>query len=154
MSISVTFNFATLTELAAAVAKLSGTGIVGPIVAQTADAAPKPKAEKSANQVVLEKLKAGAAEPAASAPTPEPSPPPAAAAKTPAVDYPTLQKSVFELAGLVQKKGLDSTEYVLSIAVALGSPNFKGLPADKWGSALQAVKDQIVAVAALEVEVA
>lgn len=151
MSFSLTLTFDTLPELTAAANAVQALRCVTPADAPADnDAAArgprtspgKPKAEK-------------AAAPAASAePAPSPAPAPAAVVKTPAVDYPTLQKSVFELAGLVQKKGLDSAEHVLSIAVGLGAPNFKGLDAGKWPEALAAVKAKIVEVAALEVEVA
>lgn len=99
---------------------------------------PKPKAEKPAAPAATVEA------------APSPAPSLAAVAKPPAVDYPTLQKSVFELAGLVQKKGLEASEHVLSIAVALGAPNFKGLDPAKWSEALDAVKAKIVAVNAME----
>lgn len=147
MSFSLTLNFNSFDELQAAVAKLDGA-------APTADAAPAPAPKPKAAAKAPPPAAAAPAEPA---PTPAPSPAPAAAAPAPAgkaVDYPTLQKAVFELAGLVQKKGLDSAEHVLSIAVGLGAPNFKALDAGKWSEALEAVKAKTAEVAALEVEVA
>lgn len=149
MSHSITLNFATLAELSAAVAKLAGdppaasASAVSPSPAPSPSPSPKAKAAaKAADPVVSEE------------PAPSPAPAPAAAAKPPAVDYPTLQKAVFELAGLVQKRGLDSAEHVLSIARSLGAPNFKGLDPSKWDEALAAVKAKNAEVAALEAEVA
>lgn len=135
---TITLSFSTLTELSAAVAKLTGA-------APEATAAPAPAVTKTKP-----------AETKAAAPTPaaEPAASPAPAPKAPSVDYPTLQKSVFELAGLVQKKGLDSTEHVLSIAVKHGAPNFKGLDASVYAAALADVKAKIAEVAAMEEAVA
>lgn len=144
---SITLSFATLTELAAAVAKLTATGVVE---APAAPAPGKPKAEKPAPPPA-------AAEPAAPAPTPAPSPKTAAAAPAPAekgIEYPVLQKAVFELSALVQKRGLDAGENVLAIAQAHGAPNFKLLDPSVYAAALADVKAKIAEVAALEEAVA
>lgn len=137
-----TFNGATINLMAesaeALIADLAKFGITGPTPATaTKPAAEKPKAEQTATGKVE---------------TPKDEKKPEVAKDK--VDYPTLQKSVFELAGLVQKKGLDSTDHVLAIAVKHGAPNFKGLTADVYAAALADVKAKIVEVAALEAEVA
>lgn len=102
---------------------------------------PPPKPRATAKKAVED------AAPAAPAPTPEPSPSPAAAAPAPAVEptipYADLQKSVFELAGLVQKKGLSADEWVLSIARAHGGANFKALAPTTYAAAMVDVKAQI-----------
>ena len=110
----------------------------------------KPKAEKPA-------AKPAHAASAEAAPTKEqPQKEAAAASETAAkaIEYPVLQKAVFELAGLVQKKGLDSAEHVLAIAVAHGAPNFKGLDPSAFAAALADVKAKIAEVSALEEAVA
>lgn len=63
----------------------------------------------------------------------------AAAASTPApaaVDYPTLQKAVFTLAG-------KSRETAATVAASFGVKTFKDLPADKWADALAAVNAKL-----------
>lgn len=110
----------------------------------------KPAAGKSK----AEKPAAPAAS-AAPAPTPAASPSPVAAAPATAkgVDYPTLQKAVFELAGLADKKGLDKS-VVLDIAKAHGGDNFKGLKPEVYAAALADVQAKIKEVSAAEESVA
>lgn len=52
------------------------------------------------------------------------------------VDYPTLQKAVFALAG-------KSREAAAALAADFGVKTFKELPADMWASALVAVNDKL-----------
>lgn len=52
------------------------------------------------------------------------------------VDYPTLQKAVFALAG-------KSREAAAAVAASLGVKTFKELPADKWADALAAVNGKL-----------
>lgn len=52
------------------------------------------------------------------------------------VDYPTLQKAVFALAG-------KSREAAAAVAAGFGVKTFKELPADKWGEALGAVQEKL-----------
>jgi len=61
-----------------------------------------------------------------------------AAASTTAssVDYPTLQKAVFALAG-------KSREAAAAVASSFGVKTFKDLPADKWAAALAAVNAKL-----------
>jgi hypothetical protein len=78
--------------------------------------------------------------------------------KAPTVDYPTLQKAVFELVKLVKDKGLDPAEHVLSIAKTFGYDNFAKMKDDgptgamQFAPALEAVKAKTVEIAALQVE--
>lgn len=90
-----------------------------------------------------------AAAPAASAePAPSPAPAPAAAAKesapadkpkADAVDYPTLQKAVFALAG----KGTEGRAAAGELAQSFSVKTFKELAPEKWGAALVAVNAKI-----------
>lgn len=53
-----------------------------------------------------------------------------------AIDYPTLQKAVFALAG-------KSRDAASAVAASFGVKTFKELPADKWADALAAVNAKI-----------
>lgn len=91
--------------------------------------APKPKAEKTASPPAA----AASSQPETAAASPASSP--AASASAPAgdvVDYPTLQKAVFALAG-------KSREAAGAVAAAFGVKTFKELPDTRWGEALAAV---------------
>lgn len=74
---------------------------------------------------------AEAAPPASTAAASSPAPAPAAS-----VDYPTLQKAVFALAG-------KSREAAAAVAASFGVKTFKDLPADKWADALAAVNAKL-----------
>lgn len=81
-----------------------------------------------------------------------------AEAKKPTVDYPTLQKAVFDLVGAVKAKGLDPAEHVLGIAEKFGYPNFAKMKeagpagAMQFEPALAAVQAKAKEVAELVVE--
>jgi len=83
--------------------------------------APKPKAAK---------VETPAAEP--SAPAPVDAPAASAPVASSSVDYPTLQKAVFALAG-------KSREAAGAVAASMGVKTFKELPEAKWADALVAV---------------
>lgn len=135
--ISVTLNFKTVEAARQALLDIPTSALVG-----YPDAEEKPAAKKAA------KAQAPAAEPAPAKPQPSPAeagPKAAAAASAPAaapasaapsVDYTTLQKAVFALAG-------KSREAAAAIAHSFGVKTFKELPADKWGAALEAVNAKI-----------
>ena len=78
--------------------------------------------------------------------------------KKPTVDYPTLQKAVFDLVGAVKAKGLDPAVHVLAIAKQFGYDNFAKMKeagpegAMQFEPALAAVKAKAEEVAALQVE--
>lgn len=80
--------------------------------------------------------------------------------KKDAVDYPTLQKAVFDLVGKVKAKALDPAEHVLSIAKTFGYDNFAKMKeagadgAKHFADALAAVTAKAAEVDALEVAVA
>ena len=80
-----------------------------------------------------------AATPAAPAPAPVEAAPSAPAAASPSetsVDYPTLQKAVFALAG-------KSREAAASVAASFGVKTFKELSQDRWAEALGAVQEKL-----------
>ena len=154
--IAVTLNFKTIEAARKALLEIPSSALVGgpepeaeapkPAPAPAAasgkatangGAAPgKTAAEKSQSAESVE-----TAPPASTAATGEGN---AAAASTPApaaetstsrassVDYPTLQKAVFTLAG-------KSREAAAAVAASFGVKTFKDLPADKWADALAAV---------------
>lgn len=125
---TVTLSFTSITEMSAALAK-----IVGATLAAAPDA--------TLDKVTAGKPKAAPAASAAVAPTPAPAvPTPAAAPATAAkssIDYPTLQKAVFKLAGA-------SREAAGEVSASFGVKTFKDLDASKWDEALAAVNAKIV----------
>lgn len=78
--------------------------------------------------------------------------------KKPTVDYPTLQKAVFDLVGAVKAKNLDPAEHVLGIAKKFGYDNFAKMKeagpegAMQFEPALAAVLAKSAEIAALQVE--
>lgn len=127
--VQITLHFVTLAAARAALLEIPQTSLVGGLSTEALPAAavkieaPKPvKAEKPA------KVEAPVAE-AVAAPVVEE---PAAPAAATAVDYPTLQKAVFALAG-------KSREAAAAVAADLGVKTFKELTEDKWAEALAAV---------------
>ncbi len=109
-------------------------GPIGATVERTDKPAPapaKPKAEKPDPAPP-------APAPAAAAPVPAPSvsaPPSASAPKAAEVDYTTLQKAVFKLAGIPGTGHRAATEML----AALGVKTFKDLDSSRWAEALFAV---------------
>jgi hypothetical protein len=59
-----------------------------------------------------------------------------AASSASSIDYATLQKAVFALAG-------KSREAAAQVASSFGVKTFKELPQDKWGDALAAVQEKL-----------
>ncbi len=136
--IQVTLNFPDQAALVAFFTANTGA-VSAPEKAAVADinpGKPKPAATPAAT---------AAAQPASAAPAAEsPSDPKPAAAGTPAapaassekpaasVDYPTLQKAVFSLAGKSREKAAE-------VAASFGVKTFKDLDQSKWADALAAV---------------
>jgi uncharacterized membrane protein len=132
--IAITLNFKTLDAALRVLREIPESHLL-----EVVEDKPAPKAEKPA------KAPKAAAEPvAAPAPAiaqPEAAPAPAAAPATPelaapAIDYATLQKAVFALAG-------KSREAAAAVAGGFGVKTFKELPQDKWGEALGAVQEKL-----------
>lgn len=146
--IEILLKFNTVAEAAAALAKFNGQQL-GATTVSTVALAGVSTAEKDAVQgkATTEKPKAEKAA------TPSPAPAPTVAATPPsagtgqtdaqAVDYPTLQKAVFKLSGIVKGADLDAQEHVLSIAKGLGADTFKVLKPEQWADALAAVNAKI-----------
>ena len=94
-----------------------------------------PKPPKPAATPAAAETKAAKPAPAAESPS-DPKPEPVATTSSPkpsaSVDYPTLQKAVFALAG-------KSRESAAAVAASMGVKTFKELPESKWAEALAAV---------------
>lgn len=71
-------------------------------------------------------------------PKPEPEATTSSAKPSASVDYPTLQKAVFALAG-------KSRDKAAAVAATLGVKTFKELPESKWAEALAAVNEALAA---------
>lgn len=121
--------------------------LVDPTPAEPKAEAKKPKATPAPqpaapapSQPTAEAAVADAPAKSTAAPAPQPSTAPAAAASSASeVDYPTLQKAVFALAG-------KSREAAAAVAASFGVKTFKELDASKWGDALAAVNAKIAEV--------
>lgn len=112
--IAITLNFKSIEAARKALLEIPASALVG---------GPEPEAEPPASTA------------AASSPAPAPSTAPAAEPAA-SVDYPTLQKAVFTLAG-------KSREAAAAVAQSFGVKTFKDLPADKWAAALAAVNAKL-----------
>jgi hypothetical protein len=165
--IQVTLQFSTIAAAVSALARIDADAIVAgdPIPhatvssgvsanekaavlaapAATPTAAPgKPKAVKPATAATPSTAQASDASTQKSEPASPTTPPAAAPAAAPAekLDYPTLQKAVFKLVGLVKGAGKDPNVEVLGIARELAANDgatFKELPAELWPAALERV---------------
>lgn len=107
------------------------TAAIRELIAALAHQAPAaPKAAKAEKAAATPPAPAPApVEPAAPAPAP-------ASPSEPAVDYATLQKAVFALAG-------KSREAAAAVAQSFGVKTFKELDASRWGEALAAVNAKL-----------
>ena len=108
MSIAVTLNFPDQAALVAFFTGKAGPADTPPVVVVVEPAAKPVKPKAAAASTV-------AAAPAAAKPAAD------------AVDYATLQRAVFELAGIVKGQGLSTDEHVLSLAKTFGFDNFKAM---------------------------
>lgn len=150
--IQVTLTFVSIEALRAALLEIPETSLVGSNA--TAVVTLPPKTEPDTAKVTAKKSSTPAATPAAAAPTqptaeaaaetaapektaaessPTAEPAEAAAPASTAVDYPTLQKAVFALAG-------KSRDAAAAVAASFGVKTFKELDAAKWADALAAVQ--------------
>lgn len=138
--IQITLNFATVEAARKALNEIPESLLIG--------ALPTPKTEvvKSTVEVVKErapKPTKTVEEAPAPAPAVEPPAPTAPIAKeevkadaAPEIDYPTLQKAVFTLAG----KSRDAAK---AVAEQFGVENFKSMPKEMWAKAHDAVQAKI-----------
>lgn len=106
--------------------------------ADTVTAAGKPVTAKPEKAVAKQEVKADPKPAATPATQPAADTAQTASSETPAasVDYPTLQKAVFALAG-------KSREAAAAVAASMGVKTFKELPEDKWAGALVAVNAKL-----------
>lgn len=128
-------NTAAIRELVAVWSKLNAqaTAIDKSEKVEQVVAAGKPVVAKTEKAAKVEKAEAvEAPKPDAEPSAPETTAAPAASS----VDYPTLQKAVFALAG-------KSREAAASVAAGFGVKTFKELDASKWGEALGAVQEKL-----------
>lgn len=140
--IAITLNFTSIEAAVRALREIPENLLVNhaaTLVAEPEAPAPKaPKAAKAAKPAPEQEV----APPQATAPAEE-APAPAAAPAEPepapvasSVDYPTLQKAVFALAG-------KSREAAAAVVQSFGVKTFKELPQDKWAEALGAVTEKL-----------
>lgn len=127
--IQVTLNFKSIEAARAVLLEIPTTALVGGTDTPKPEG---PKAEKPTKAVASIAVPAPAEPVKVEAPKPEPvattsSPKPSAS-----VDYPTLQKAVFALAG-------KSRDAAAAVAKSFDVKTFKELPEAKWGDALAAV---------------
>jgi len=133
--ITVTLHDAAqLTAVMQALSHMTGT----PTTEKAAPKSEAPKSSKAAATPAAGTLAPAKSEPAAAAPTdPKPETSTGSSAKPSAsVDYPTLQKAVYQLAG-------KSREAATELCATFGVKTFKELPDTKWGEALAAVTAKI-----------
>lgn len=142
--IQVTLNFPDQAALVAFFTANSGA-VSAPEKAAVADIKPG-KSKPAATPAATVAAPAASPEPAVESPS-DPKPAPAATPAAPAasstkpadsVDYPTLQKAVFALAG----KSRDSAA---AVAASFGVKTFKELDQSKWAEALAAVNVALAA---------
>ena len=140
--IQITLNFATVEAARNALNEIPESLLIG--------ALPTPKTEVVKSTVEVAKERAPkptktVEEAPAPAPAEEPPAPTAPIAKAveetkadaaPEIDYPTLQKAVFTLAG-------KSREAAKAVAEQFGVENFKSMPKEMWAKAHDAVQAKI-----------
>lgn len=142
--IQITLNFATVEAARKALNEIPESLLIG--------ALPTPKTETVKSTVEVAKERAPKpTEAVKEAPVPAPAPAVAAPAPTaptaeaveevkadaaPEIDYPTLQKAVFTLAG-------KSREAAKAVAEQFGVENFKSMPKEMWADAYAAVNAKI-----------
>lgn len=132
--VEITLNFKTIEAARQALLDIPASALVGGPEPEALGAlvpAPVPKAKQKAAPAEVPAPAAPAPAPVAA---PEPAPAPAPAVSS--VDYATLQKAVFALAG-------KSREAAAGVAASLGVKTFKELPEGKWAEALGAVQEKL-----------
>jgi len=136
--IQITLNFKSIEAARAVLLDIPSSALVGGLTADEVEAPKpaKPAATPVAAATVMKTAKAPApVAPAAESPSdpkPEPVATTSSAKPTASVDYPTLQKAVFALAG-------KSRAAAAAVAGDFGVKTFKELPEAKWSDALDAV---------------
>lgn len=143
--IQITLNFKSIEAARAVLLDIPSSALVGGIASEEAQA---PVVSKKAEKVdVSEKRvqKAEKIEQVVEAPKPVPAEPTApsttsSAKPSASVDYPTLQKAVFALAG-------KSRDAAAAVAKDFGVKTFKELPEARWADALSMVESKLTDLA-------
>jgi len=134
--IQVTLSFP---DQAALVQFFTSVSAPAPVKVEAPKPAPTPAAPATATKTA--KVTAPVAPAAESPSDPKPEPVATTSSEKPSasvVDYPTLQKAVFALAG-------KSRESAAAVAASMGVKTFKELPEAKWADALVAVNAALAA---------
>jgi hypothetical protein len=138
--VEITLNFKTIEAARQALLDIPASALVGGPEPEALGAlvpAPVPKAkQKAAPAEVPKPVEVPAPAVPAPAPVAAPEPAPAPTPAVSSVDYATLQKAVFALAG-------KSREAAAGVAASLGVKTFKELPEGKWAEALGAVQEKL-----------
>ena len=137
--VEITLNFKTIEAARQALLDIPASALVGGPEPEALGAlvpAPVPKAKQKAPAEVPKPVEVPAPAAPAPAPVAAPEPAPAPAPAVSSVDYATLQKAVFALAGT-------SREAAAGVAASLGVKTFKELPEGKWAEALGAVQEKL-----------
>jgi hypothetical protein len=143
--IQITLTFKSIEAARAALLDIPTSALVGGPAPEKAEAPKKVKAKGDYVTTDGDILHAdGTLTPApaevAVAPKPEPVATTSSAKPSASVDYPTLQKAVFALAG-------KSRESAGAVAASFGVKTFKELPEAKWSDALVAVNNALAEAA-------
>ncbi|MFZ9370275.1 MAG: hypothetical protein ACO25M_00200 [Limnohabitans sp.] len=138
--VEITLNFKTIEAARQALLDIPASALVGGPEPEALGAlvpATVPKAkQKAAPAEVPKPVEVPAPAVPAPAPVAAPEPAPAPTPAVSSVDYATLQKAVFALAG-------KSREAAAGVAASLGVKTFKELPEGKWAEALGAVQEKL-----------
>lgn len=143
--IQITLNFASIEAARAALLEIPTSALVAaaaPAPAKVEDPKSVEAGARAATQPAPVAEKAASTAPATDSPSEGNVTPAATATASPtkpadSVDYATLQKAVFALAG-------KSRDAAAAVAGSFGVKTFKDLPETKWGEALAAVQAKLV----------
>ena len=133
--IQVTLSFP---DQAALVQFFTSVSAPAPVKVEAPKPAPTPAAPATVTKTAKVTAPAAPAAESPSDPKPEPEATTSSAKPSASVDYPTLQKAVFALAG-------KSRDKAAAVAATLGVKTFKELPESKWAEALAAVNEALAA---------
>lgn len=133
--IQVTLSFP---DQAALVQFFTSVSAPAPVKVEAPKPAPTPAAPATVTKTAKVTAPAAPAVESPSDPKPEPEATTSSAKPSASVDYPTLQKAVFALAG-------KSRDKAAAVAATLGVKTFKELPESKWAEALAAVNEALAA---------
>lgn len=133
--IQVTLNFP---DQAALVQFFTSVSAPAPVKVEAPKPVPTPAAPATVTKTAKATAPVAPATESPSDPKPEPEATTSSAKPSASVDYPTLQKAVFALAG-------KSRESAAAVAASMGVKTFKELPEARWAEALAAVNNALAA---------